>query len=64
MEKSVELIQFEGDNSSFIWKHPCEDFSLKSTLLVHELQEAIFMLNGQALDSFGWIFSLSSCHQL
>ena len=49
----LEVIKYEGDNSTFIWKHPCEDFNTHSKLIVHESQEAIFFLNGQALDVFG-----------
>ena len=53
MGKIVELIKYEGDNSTFIWKHPCEDFNSMTQLVVHESQEAIFFMNGQALDLFG-----------
>ncbi len=49
----TEVIKYEGDNSTFIWKHPCEDFNSLTQLIVHESQEAIFFLNGQALDLFG-----------
>ncbi len=49
----VSVIKYEGDNETFIWKHPIEDFNLGSQLIVHESQEAIFFLNGEALDSFG-----------
>lgn len=49
----VSVIQYEGDNSTFVWKHPIEDFNMGSQLIVHESQEAIFFLNGQALDLFG-----------
>lgn len=49
----TEVIKYEGDNSTFIWKHPCEDFNSLSQLIVHESQEAIFFMNGQALDTFG-----------
>ena len=49
----TNVIKYEGDNQSFIWKHPCEDFNTGSQLIVHESQEAIFFMNGQALDSFG-----------
>ena len=49
----THVIKYEGDNQSFIWKHPCEDFNTGSQLIVHESQEAIFFMNGQALDSFG-----------
>ena len=53
MEQIAELIKYEGDNNTFIWKHPCEDFNSMTQLIVHESQEAIFMMNGQALDLFG-----------
>ena len=49
----AELIKYEGDNSTFIWKHPSEDFNSLTQLVVHESQEAIFFMNGQALDLFG-----------
>ena len=49
----TSVIKYEGDNSTFIWKHPCEDFNTSSQLIVHESQEAILFLNGQALDLFG-----------
>ena len=49
----AEVIKYEGDNSTFIWKHPCEDFNTTTQLIVHESQEAIFFMNGQALDLFG-----------
>lgn len=53
MSKIADIIKYEGDNSTFIWKHPCEDFNSLTQLIVHEAQEAIFMMNGQALDLFG-----------
>lgn len=53
MSAIVDIIKYEGDNSTFIWKHPCEDFNTATQLIVHESQEAIFFLNGQALDLFG-----------
>ena len=53
MAKIAEIIKYEGDNSTFIWKHPVEDFNSMTQLIVHESQEAIFFLNGEALDLFG-----------
>ena len=53
MAKLADIIKYEGDNSTFIWKHPCEDFNYLTQLIVHESQEAIFFMNGQALDMFG-----------
>lgn len=51
--KIFDVIKYEGDNSTFVWKHPCEDFNCLSQLIVHENQEAVFFMNGQALDLFG-----------
>lgn len=42
MPKIVDVIKYEGDNSTFVWKHPCEDFNTNTQLIVHESQEAIF----------------------
>ena len=53
MGKIAEIIMYEGDNSTFIWKHPSEDFNSLTQLIVHETQEAVFFMNGQALDLFG-----------
>ena len=53
MSKIADVIKYEGDNSTFIWKHPVEDFNSLTQLIVHESQEAIFFMNGQALDLFG-----------
>ena len=49
----IDVIKCEGDNKTFVWKHPAEDFNTGSQLIVHESQEAVFFLNGQALDLFG-----------
>ena len=48
----AKIIKYEGDNSVFVWKSPCEDFNTLSQLIVHESQEAVFFKNGQALDVF------------
>lgn len=53
MANISEIIKYEGDNGTFIWKHPCEDFNSMTQLIVHESQKAIFFMNGQALDIFG-----------
>lgn len=57
---TVQIIKYEAPmeadkdvNKIFIWKHPCEDFNTMTQLIVHESQEAIFFMNGQALDLFG-----------
>lgn len=51
--KILSVIKYEGNNDVFVWKHPNEDFSNKSQLIVHESQEAVFYKDGQALDLFG-----------
>lgn len=52
-EGVVSVIKYEGDNTTFVWKHPVEDFNMGSQLIVHESQEAVFFRNGEALDLFG-----------
>lgn len=49
----ASVIKYEGDNETLVWKHPIEDFSMGSQLIVHESQEAIFFRDGQTLDLFG-----------
>ena len=51
--KIADIIKYEGDNDTFVWKHPVEDFNSLTQLIVHESQEAIFFMNGEALDTFG-----------
>ena len=53
MAQIASIIKYEGDNTTFIWKHPLEDFNSLTQLIVHDSQEAIFFMNGQALDLFG-----------
>lgn len=53
MAQIADVIKYEGDNTTFIWKSPLEDFNSMTQLIVHESQEAIFFMNGQALDLFG-----------
>lgn len=52
MFEIAKIIKYEGDNETFVYKHPCEDFNTTSQLIVHESQEAIFFANGQSLDLF------------
>lgn len=53
MAQIADIIKYEGDNSTFIWKHPLEDFNSMTQLIVHESQEAVFFMNGQVFDVFG-----------
>lgn len=49
----VSLIKYEGADDLLVWKHPIEDFTFGSQLIVHESQEAVFYRDGKALDTFG-----------
>ena len=49
----AKIIKYEGDNTTFIWKHPTVDFNNMTQLVVYESQEAIFMMNGIIMDTFG-----------
>ena len=49
----TSVLKYEGDNKTFVWKHPEEDFNTGSELIVHESQEAVFMVDGKVLDTFG-----------
>ena len=46
----AQVIKYEGDSTTLIWKSPIEDFKTGTQLIVHESQEAVFFMNGQALD--------------
>lgn len=49
----ISIIEYLGDNKTVVWKHPTVNFNNNSQLIVRDSQEAIFYLNGEALDSFG-----------
>ena len=53
MADIFQIVNYEGGGNTFIWKSPVEDFNTGTQLIVHESQEAIFFMNGQALDLFG-----------
>jgi membrane protease subunit (stomatin/prohibitin family) len=44
--------QSDLGNEAFIWKHPNTEFFTGSQLIVQENEEALFFMNGQALDLF------------
>lgn len=48
----IDVIRYDGDPGVLVWKHDCEDFNNNCQLIVQEGQEAIFVKNGQALESF------------
>lgn len=49
----ISVIKYEGNNQTFVYKHPTEDFNSGTQLIVHESQEAVFFRDGKALDRFG-----------
>lgn len=52
-EGLVNIIKYDKDNETLVWKHPAEDFKMGTQLIVHESQEAVFFKDGRALDVFG-----------
>lgn len=53
MAEITSVIKYEGDNQTIVHKFEKEDFNTLTQLIVHENQEAVFFMNGQALDVFG-----------
>ena len=49
----LDVISQEMNHDQLVIRHEVKDFNVKSQLIVHESQEAIFFKNGQALDTFG-----------
>lgn len=52
MKAILEVIKYEGADNLLVWKHPAEDFSTHSKLIVREGQVAIFFNNGEIADVF------------
>lgn len=44
----IDVIKYEGSSDVLIFKHPVTDFNTKAQLIVHEKQEAIVFMNGEA----------------
>ena len=49
----ISVIKYEGPKDVIVFKYPIEDFVTGSELIVHESQTAVFLKDGEALDSFG-----------
>ena len=50
----VDRIKFDAPSDEvLVWKHPSDNLRLGSQLVVHQTQEAVFVLRGQILDFFG-----------
>lgn len=48
----VEVIEYNGGPSVYAWKYPSEEFGTWTQLIVNELQTAVLMKDGKALDVF------------
>lgn len=48
----VNVIKYDGDKFHTLWKHPIEDISLGSQLLVRPGQTAFFLKSGKIYDEF------------
>lgn len=44
----IDVIKYEATNDMLVFKHPITDFNKKAKLIVHENQEAIVFMNGEA----------------
>lgn len=44
----IDVIKYEGSSDVIVFKHPTTDFNTKAQLIVHEKQEAIVFMNGEA----------------
>lgn len=53
IRNELSVIECLMDNNVFVRKHPQQDFNSGSILIVRENQEALFFMNGKALDLFG-----------
>jgi len=51
--RKLEVIKFDGDDDTVVYKFPTEDINMFSQLVVNEAQEAVFYKEGKALDVFG-----------
>ena len=45
----IDVIKYEGSNDVLVFKHPTVDFNRKAQLIVHEKQEAVVLMNGEAV---------------
>ena len=52
MKAMFQVIKYDGDNSTLVYRYPTEDFNTKSKLIVQQSQEAIFYSKGQLADQF------------
>lgn len=49
----IDIIQYNGVNSEYVWKFPYNNIITGARLIVNQSQEAIFVSGGQIADVFG-----------
>jgi len=49
----IDVVKYQGPSDVLVWKHPPDDLSWGTQVIVHQSQEAIFFKGGQALDVLG-----------
>ena len=48
----IDVIKYEGNNSTLIFKHPIEDFNRKAQLIVHDSQRAYVLCDGKGMQLY------------
>lgn len=51
--QTLSVIEYQGDNSTIIYKHDVENFKYGTVLIVNASQEAVFFNNGVIIKVFG-----------
>ncbi len=49
----IDRVKFEGTPNTLVWKHPADNLSTATQLIVNETQEAVIFREGRGLDVFG-----------
>ncbi len=49
----IDVVKYDGNPQVFAWKHPNQELSTWTQVIVNESQEAVLYKGGQALDWFG-----------
>lgn len=49
----IDVIKYESSGNVIVFKHPITDFNTKAQLIVHEKQEAVVFMNGEAKALYG-----------
>lgn len=52
MSAMIDVIKYDNDDETLVYKYPVEDFSTKSQLVVQQSQMAIFYYKGEKADVF------------